>query len=1005
MDESNGNTVDECTRNGKIKSVHSLKFLLTNARSLLPKIHSLHTAFKEHQLDFALITESWLKDGAVLNRDIIDLEWGTNLKIVYKNRPKNSAGLRKVGGGVSIIYDKSKCSLKERKIKGNKFELVLAVGRVGKIPRQVAIFCAYLEPRMKAEELADLCEMVAGEIILMKARSNPLIVLGGDLNRKSIETAIDNFPDIVQANSEPTRGDACLDIVYSDAQLTPVNWPPLETPEGVRSDHDCVVFSGSVIREKDFVWLKKTTRKHTDAALELYGQRLREADWDSILPPRLGPDELVDRFQSWAGSLTDELFPVKTVRYRSNEAPWITDGVRRISRKKRRVYKREGKSRLWHTLQERQDLMIADSQSAFVDNIATHGTSTKKYFTAVKAIGRAAPEAEWKLTDLFPGSSEMQAGEEAAAYFTKITDLFRPLRPPETRPDELRAPVTVAEVAAKLKAAKKPNSSVDGDLLPRVVKAHHPLLAEPVSRIFNAVFRTGSWPSAWKTETTVVIPKVAAPESLADCRNISCTPFLSKVLESILLEDMRKEIPEDLVQYGGIKASSVDHLLVDLFDQVLEPLEAGSPSLILGVDFEKAFNRLDHNECLDQLAKLGAGKATLALTRSFLTGRSMRVRVGKELSSGRALRGGSPQGSILGCYLYCAATQHIGLGIRRANRPAPRPPSLLPATVGASDDDSDTDDDGFGLMERGAFGTGRGDSDDSFHTAASNLSASSQRSLEERVLELMGCFKYVDDTTATETVKADQCIRHVTGASPTEEVPAMELESFLNSLVQAVEKIGMKVNCKKTQLLCISPDNGYKSLSTIHAGGETIRSQDTMKLLGFVVGTAPGVTDQVLHIKAKFRARFWTLIHMRRAGIKGTRLFKLYSILVRPILETNCVIYHPMLTRGQSKDLERLQKHVVRLCFGTDGSYSETCEAHGVLTLEARRITRLRRFVAKAMTNPWFASKWFRRRQEIGTEIRNRRPFIENRARTERYMKSPLVQMQRIANDLITNAI
>ena len=63
---------------------HVYKFLLTNARSLSPKIHSLHTAFLEPELDFALITELWLTYGHVLDNDVIDLEWGTNLKILYK---------------------------------------------------------------------------------------------------------------------------------------------------------------------------------------------------------------------------------------------------------------------------------------------------------------------------------------------------------------------------------------------------------------------------------------------------------------------------------------------------------------------------------------------------------------------------------------------------------------------------------------------------------------------------------------------------------------------------------------------------------------------------------------------------------------------------------------------------------------------------------------------------------------------------------------------------------
>ena len=119
---------------------------------------------------------------------------GTDLKIIYKNRPKNAAGLRKVGGGVSIIYSKSRCNLKERKIIGNKFELVLAVGRVGKIPRQVAIFCVYLEPRLKVGELATLCDLISREVIALKSKGDPMIFVGGDMNRKSLEDALQDFP-------------------------------------------------------------------------------------------------------------------------------------------------------------------------------------------------------------------------------------------------------------------------------------------------------------------------------------------------------------------------------------------------------------------------------------------------------------------------------------------------------------------------------------------------------------------------------------------------------------------------------------------------------------------------------------------------------------------------------------------------------------------------------------------------------------------------------------------
>lgn len=124
--------------------------------------------FTEHCLDFALITESWLRDGGVLDKDVIDLEYGTNLKIIYKNRPRKPMAARAVGGGVSIVNNKSRCSLKERKISGNAFEIVAAVGKVGKLARQVAVFCVHLELRLKADDLQKINDLINGEIISLK---------------------------------------------------------------------------------------------------------------------------------------------------------------------------------------------------------------------------------------------------------------------------------------------------------------------------------------------------------------------------------------------------------------------------------------------------------------------------------------------------------------------------------------------------------------------------------------------------------------------------------------------------------------------------------------------------------------------------------------------------------------------------------------------------------------------------------------------------------------------
>ena len=50
------------------------------------------------------------------------------------------------------------------------------------------------------------------------------------------------------------------------------------------------------------------------------------------------------------GKLTDRHFPLVSVRRRSNEDPWIRKTIRRLWKKKIRIYKKFGKSQSWREL-------------------------------------------------------------------------------------------------------------------------------------------------------------------------------------------------------------------------------------------------------------------------------------------------------------------------------------------------------------------------------------------------------------------------------------------------------------------------------------------------------------------------------------------------------------------------------------------------------------------------------------------------------------------------------
>ena len=188
------------------------------------------------------------------------------------------------------------------------------------------------------------------------------------------------------------------------------------------------------------------------------------------------------------------------------------------------------------------------------------------------------------------------------------------------------------EVAARLRSFRKPNGLVVGDINPKLVSSFSDILAIPLSVIYNQTLNELTWPKMWKNETVTVIPKNCSPSSLSELRNLSCTPLFSKVLESFVLERLRSEIKLSDRQFGGVKGCETEHFLIETWDAILSSIEDGeSAANLLSVDFEKAFNRMDHLQCLYALSDLGASDLSIDWVVSFLHGRTMSVKVYQNL--------------------------------------------------------------------------------------------------------------------------------------------------------------------------------------------------------------------------------------------------------------------------------------------------------------------------------------------------------------------------------------
>ena len=136
-----------------------------------------------------------------------------------------------------------------------------------------------------------------------------------------------------------------------------------------------------------------------------------------------------------------------------------------------------------------------------------------------------------------------------------------------------------------------------------------------------------------------------------------------------------QEVTTKLNQYGGVKGCSGTHLILKVWQKILSNLEDRRAATVLtSIDYAKAFNRPSFQHCLRSFAVKGASTAMLRLRSAFLTGWTMKVRVGSAWSSPRSVTGGCPQGSILGVFLFNVTTDDLEDDSRYVSDPgAPTP--------------------------------------------------------------------------------------------------------------------------------------------------------------------------------------------------------------------------------------------------------------------------------------------------------------------------------------------
>ena len=265
------------------------------------------------------------------------------------------------------------------------------------------------------------------------------------------------------------------------------------------------------------------------------------------------------------------------------------------------------------------------------------------------------------------GGQEVRSKQGIADVFASFYEQMYACRGQQTAhaagqaPVTLEAPCTSDELQAALLSMKNGKAKDTSGIIAEMLKVASKSLLDAVLTLFNDVFHfAADVPEVWRRTKLVVIFKKGDPKSPANYRPIAILPILYKLFSAMLC----KRVTPFIIQHQSVDQaayrtgfSTEDHLLtVSLL--IEKSKEFNFPMWFALIDFEKAFDSVDHQALWDVLAKQAVPDHYIKMLQRLYDRQVAFVRAGKDSREFGIYRG-VKQGDPISAILFIAIMQDL----------------------------------------------------------------------------------------------------------------------------------------------------------------------------------------------------------------------------------------------------------------------------------------------------------------------------------------------------------
>lgn len=623
-----------------------------NVHSLLAPTHldKLRGHVLQHEYDIVGITETWL-NSSVLN-DSIHID---NYTIARRDRDTR-------GGGVAFyIHNSLNFTLLHSSLNIEQIWIQLSFHSI-----KYAFGCIYNPNRLHLDNFFEDFEVA---ICMAQSISDETYCLG-DMNINMMEpsrsetirfrTILDAL-NLYQIIDSPTRivgnTSTLLDLLIVDRTEGVLHY-------GTRSvhiaDHE-LIFCAIMCAKPCRVPLLKNIRDFRNFNRELFLSDLQTIPLHNIyhLP---NVNDKLSFFSEKLLNVINRHAPTRVIRITKKPAPWLTNNVRLLMSLRDKAFSKFKRTKLqqywleYKSLRNLTTLSLRTDKHSYLQSIVD-GRNSKQLWKALKNLN-VKISTNNDIPNALADCNAINRFFVSSAKSVDDDELIDHYNRNEFKPNTTKfsfKPIEMSDVTQIISSIKSSATGADGfNVL--LLELCSPYIYPFITHIINSCLLTGAFPDEWKKSMVIPLPKVRPPSELSHLRPISLLSVLSKMVERIMEKQLRGHLETNDIlpsmQSGFRPLHSCATAMLDVTDDIVKAADRGKVTLLVLLDYSKAFDTVSHKLLIAILKFFGLAEGALRLLTNFLSGRSQQVSIGCNISESLSVSSGVPQGSILSPLLF-----------------------------------------------------------------------------------------------------------------------------------------------------------------------------------------------------------------------------------------------------------------------------------------------------------------------------------------------------------------